>query len=288
MADILPFADANGGGDEPPVPDFYPLAELPQRASIAHQAFGCGWPDLDALIKFYPGQFIVTTGISHSGKSTLWLNVIARLAMGRRLKSFLYVPENEAHLREKMKLLWPGADHQFEHFCASQCFVQSAVPHDIREPGHDILWVLDRAAAAVQRAGVELVFIDPWNELEYARGRNELMTDYIGRSLMTVKQFCRSMNAIVIIAAHPTKAVFGEKGTVRTPGLADIEHSMHWFNKCDNGLIVTRDSGKNSATVISAKVREIGGGKIGQCSFSVDPATGRFKPFEGSQVDVLV
>jgi hypothetical protein len=31
---------------------------------------------------------------------------------------------------------------------------------------------------------------------------------------------------------------------------------MHWFNKCDNGLIVKHEPGSKETIVISAKVRE--------------------------------
>jgi hypothetical protein len=93
------------------------------------------------------------------------------------------------------------------------------------------------------------------------------------------------MNAIVIVVAHPTKAIAANGGKVVS--LADIEGSMNWFNKCDNGLIVVREPGTNTAKVISAKVREIGAGKLGSCHFTVDPATGRFSPQYGSDSDVM-
>ena len=115
---------------------------------------------------------------------------------------------------------------------------------------------------------------------DHAKPRDMLMSDYIGECLMLVKQFCRSLNAIVIIVAHPTKAV--NEGGGRIPTLADIEGSMNWFNKCDNGLIVVRDTVRDSTRVISAKVREIGAGKRGVCHFDVDPQTGIFKPQYGA------
>ena len=136
---------------------------------------------------------------------------------------------------------------------------------------------------AVEHRGVEIVLIDPWNELDRARKRDELMTDYIGRCLMLIKDFCRTMNAIVVVVAHPTKGIVNTGGKVVS--LADIEGSMNWYNKCDNGLIVVRESG-NTAKVISAKVREIGAGKLGSCSFYVDPATGQFTPQYASDHDV--
>lgn len=264
-------------------PGYFSLADLPQRGSIAKQAFGTGWEDLDAILKFYLGQFIVLTGIPGHGKSTFLLNVLTMLAREQGIKSFLYVPENENYLREKMRALWQGPDESFDYFAANQCFVQSAVPEERNEPPHTIEWVLDKAAEAVRSDSVEMVWIDPWNELERSKPRDMLLTDYIGQCLMLVKDFCRTLDVIVGIVAHPTKP-----GSDKSRGvtLYDIESSAHWFNKCDNGLIVIRDNDKNSCRVMSAKVREIGAGKLGACCFAVDPQTGIFKPFKGSQVDV--
>lgn len=266
-----------------PHPGLYSLADLPQRGSVAKQAFGAGWHELDAILKFYLGQFIVLTGIAGHGKSTFMLNVLLKLALERSVRSFLYVPENESHLHEKLRKLWTGTEKQFEQFCRHQCFVQTAIPVMMKEPPHDLPWVLDRAYEACTRHHVEMVMIDPWNELDRAKPRDMLMTDYIGECLMLVKQFCRSVNAIVVIVAHPTKAIV-QTGN-RVVSLADIEGSMNWYNKCDNGLIVVREAG-NTAKVISAKVREIGAGKIGACSFYVDPNNGQFTPQYGSDSDV--
>ena len=65
-----------------------------------------------------------------------------------------------------------------------------------------------------------------------------LLTDYIGECLMWMKQFCRSLGVTVILVAHPTKLSV-EKGKI--PSLSDIEGSMNWYNKCDNGLVIVRD-----------------------------------------------
>lgn len=265
-------------------PGLYPLSDLPQRGSVAKQAFGSGWYELDQILRFYLGQFIVVTGIAGHGKSTFMLNVLLKMAREKGVGSFMYVPENESHLKEKLRLMWPSDEQSFDHFCRTQCFVQTAIPVFAKEPPHTIDWVLERAVEAVERHRVEMVLIDPWNELDRAKPKDQLMTDYIGESLMMVKQFCRSYNAVVIIVAHPTKAIAANGG--RIVSLADIEGSMNWFNKCDNGLIVVRETGTNAAKVISAKVREIGAGKIGSCSFTVDPESGTFTPQYGSDCDV--
>jgi twinkle protein len=107
-----------------------------------------------------------------------------------------------------------------------------------------------------------------------------LLSDYIGECLRLIKQFCRTFEVIVIVVAHPTKAVNENGG--RVPNLSDIEGSMNWFNKCDNGLVVARDPTNNTSRVISAKVREIGAGSLGVCYFTVDPNTGKFTPQHGA------
>jgi twinkle protein len=271
MGEVLPIDQQTGG--------YFTLEALPQRGSVEKQAFGVGWDELDEILKFYLGQFIVLTGIAGHGKSTFMMNCLVKLAREKGVKSFLHVPENEGYLKEKLWKLWGGDKGSFQHFCQSQCFVQSAV-HGVGQEARTMSWVLDRAANAVAKDGCEIVMIDPWNELDRLKPKDMLLSDYIGYCLMEIKDFCRSMNAIVIVVAHPTKAVNENGG--RVAGLADIEGSMNWFNKCDNGLIVVRDPQGNSARVISAKVREIGAGRIGVCHFSVDPRTGIYTPMYGA------
>jgi twinkle protein len=255
-------------------PGYHSLVEVPQRGSVFDIAVGCGWPDMDHLWRIYPGQFTICTGVAGHGKSTFLLNVVANVARKNNLRTFMYVPENESHIYEKMKLIW-GDQPGFDEFAADYCFIQSAMPEHYDSTPKTLNWVLDRALVAIERDGVNIVLIDPWNELERAKGRDQLMTDYIGECLMKMKQFCRSKDIAVILVAHPTKAGVGDG---KTPTLSDIEGSMNWHNKCDNGLIVVREPVGNITKVISAKVRETGAGKRGQCFFYVDENTGAFTP----------
>jgi twinkle protein len=256
----------------------YTLADLPQRESIAKSAISTGWWELDELWKIYSGQFTVVTGLAGSGKSTLILNVIANISAqhGERMRTFMFVPENEQGVREKMRGIW-GPRDGWDHFVRNQVVIQSATEEAFGDDPMDLRSVLDRAVQVIEREGAEVLLIDPWNELEHLKPAQQLMTDYIREALMYLKRICRYHGVAVILIAHPTKAVT-EKGG-RTPTLADIEGSMSWYNKCDNGLIVVREEG--NAKVISAKVREAGAGRIGVCHFTVDAATGRFTPQYG-------
>lgn len=272
MTEIVRFPNRHGQ------PGYFTLAELPQRPSISKDAKSPGWWELEQIWKLYPGQFNMVTGIAGHGKSTFVLNVIANMAKLHGTRSFLYVPENESHLREKLRGIVGGSDAEFKYFSENQIYIQSAIPATYNDPAHTLDWVLDKAVIAHQQDGVDLLLIDPWNELERAKPPDMLLTDYIGKCLMYLKQYCRRYGVMVILVAHPTKAGVAQGAT---PGLADIEGSMNWYNKCDNGLIVVRDPEKSTSRVISAKVRENGAGKRGVCHFFVDEATGRFTPQQG-------
>lgn len=252
-------------------PGYYALADLPQRESVYKSSFGVGWRDtMDKLLRLYPGQFVITTGMAGSGKSTFWLNVVANIAADYNHASFLYVPENEGHVIDKLQRIW-GLRSGWDAFRREFCFVQSAQPEHYDDAPKTLDWVLMRAATSIENDGVRLVLIDPWNELERARPKDLTMTDYIGQCLMFLTKFARHYGVTVSLIAHPTKEGIKDG---KVPKLSDIEGSMNWANKCDNGLIVHREI--NSTHVISAKVREKGGGWRGACIFAVDEETEQF------------
>ena len=256
------------------IPGYYALADLPQRKSLSEAVISTGWEELDKILKIYPGQFIVCTGNAGSGKSTFLFNLIINLCWKNKTKAWLYAPENEVNLFQKLNLMFGDKPEGslFGAFAHTQCFVQSSNYAHYNDEPRDIEWILGNAWASFKEDGTSIFLIDPWNELERARLKEENLTDYIGRCLMRVKMFAKETGGTVIMVAHPTKAANGRDVT-----LGDIEGSMHWFNKCDNGLIVKHEAGSRETVVISAKVREQPfAGMPGHCIFLVDPETGMF------------
>ena len=102
-----------------------------------------------------------------------------------------------------------------------------------------LAWVVDRAEDIHQRDGLDVLVIEPWNEVEHSRGPHESAPDYIGRAIRMLKRFAKQRQVVVIVVAHPTKEV-GKDGHGRMPTPYDIEGSAHWYNKPDHIVIVHR------------------------------------------------
>lgn len=248
---------------------------LPQARPLTGAWFTAEWPDFAEYCKFYPGQLVVLSGHAGSGKSTFMFNLLMQMAVidGHRLLWF--APENQDYLIEKLRLMWRWSPEGFDFFLENQLFIEDAnldrwgdEPQDVVE----LITKLDRTAAEHKPS---FVLVDPWNELEVCRARDELLTDYVGKSLRWFKRFARERGVCVIIIAHPTKAARDRDW----PHMSDIEGSMHWFNKCDNGLMVRRYPDRPVTAVSIQKVRlSPVAGKNGMVEFLVDQDTGIFKP----------
>ena len=75
---------------------------------------------------------------------------------------------------------------------------------------------LDRIEYAVRVYGVDVVAIDPVNEIDHQVPKGESKTDYMGRFIMELKQLADDYNLLMICCAHPPKDGV-EKRTVEEP-----------------------------------------------------------------------
>jgi twinkle protein len=253
------------------------LRDAKQGKPLTEDTLWRSWPDLDEYYRMYAKQLTVVTGYAGSGKSTFIFNMLMRMAVEGGHKFAMWIPENELQVRNILQRMWQWSPEGFETFAREQCFIQSSMEEHYEEEPQDIVAVLKKIEPYIEKHGIDTVFIDPYNELEAARSRDELTTDYIGKCLRWVKHFARQLDVSAIMVAHPTKASLQEG---KPPGPASMEGSMHWWNKGDNCLTVHRpDPQKNVTQVISTKVRYMNiAGRIGFCEFFVDPQTGVFTP----------
>ncbi len=132
-------------------------------------------------------------------------------------------------------------------------------------------WLLEKAADAVIRDGIKMLIIDPWNELEHARRRDETETQYTARAIRAMKKFAMAYDVLVIVVVHPTKS--GGDKPQGDLSLYDADGSAHWVNKPEIGIVVERDDASGQCIIHGRKFRFSFLGRKGSTAFVYDPKT---------------
>lgn len=256
-----------------PVQGLYRLSEYPDPGPVIR--YDTGWELLDPHFKLIIPTLTVVTGIPSHGKSQFVMNMLVNWAQMYKLRAVIFSPEMDTvpHLRDRFRAMLGGAYYEADSFVENHfTFIDADMAQSTSEEERGLDWVLERATDAVLRDGIRLLVIDPWNEIEHARRRDENTDEYISRALRALKRWGKSYGVAVIVIAHPTKDVVDIRGKIRKPHLYDIHGSAHWFNKCDAGLIVHRDfeTGLTEVTVAKARHKQIGTPGSVRMEFDVD------------------
>lgn len=255
-----------------PVHGLYRLEDYPRCQAL--DVYSTGWPVLDPFLKLFPGEFMVVSGIPGHGKTIWTLNLAVQMAQQYAWTTAIYSAEMPVtpQLVARLRNLIGGSS---DHFINSHFLFIDADPRGKEEtPDFSIEWLLERATDAVMRYGIRMLIIDPWNEVEHAKDSKESTTDYIGRSIRSIKAFAKRYQVVTIVVAHPTKEI-SKDGKTRTPTLYDVEGSSHWANKADHGIIIER-SEFNQAKVWIVKSRFEEAGERGMVNMLFDNATHQF------------
>lgn len=139
--------------------------------------------------------------------------------------------------------------------------------------------LLDRIEFAVKVHGIDVVIIDPVNELDHEVPRGLSKTDYMGQFIMALKQLADDYNLLMIVAAHPPKDGVEKrlaKGKLLT--LNDGADTSHYGNKADFGWAVWRPDfdGPTLLHVDKVKSHDVFG-KPNLYELRLDPHNGRFE-----------
>jgi twinkle protein len=245
---------------EYPVKGLYRLSDFPTPPPFLE--IDMGIPGLSELIRVVPGTLTVLTGYAGHGKSSLSMSILANLmrdGMNVVVGSFETLPKPIMHRRLRACLAgcseYETGNHNMAEVDAILEKRLSIIAQQVGEDQEmDLPQILDLAATAVLRDNARLLFIDPWNEVEHKRGKDETETDYANRAIRMVKQFARQYDVAVWIVAHPAKPDMTRKLTA--PGLYQISGSAAWANKADYGIVSHRRSKEgNEVEVEVTKVR---------------------------------
>lgn len=263
-----------------PVQGLYDFFDFPDMPKI--EGMETGIDALEGKMQLVLGTLTVFTGYSNMGKSTVLNTMIAHCAahevpvciasfetlsrpilMDGIAKALIGCGPQEFYQH-------PHRRHAYEHVNRMVKVISNSLDEDLE---FTIDSFLETARIAVIRHGCKVVILDPWNELEHTRGKDQTITEYIGRSLRRIKAFIRQYNVSFWIVAHPTKPI---KGNNERPSLYDISDSAHWANKADYGLVYHRpDREVNQADLAVVKVRMGLPGEVSSQQVKFDYRTSR-------------
>jgi len=258
-----------------------------------------GWPSVDKHYTVAPGQFTVVTGWPGSGKSE-WLDALLLNLAKRGWRFAIFSPENqpsELHIAkfiEKFlgKPFGSGPTERATKDEVREAIVEIDGWFSFLSPAADtdrvsfgIENILEATEAHFRNEGIwrsrELkrgLVIDPWNEIEHARGREWSETEYISQTLGRIRAWARASGVHVWIVAHPQKMP-REAGKLPVPRPDMISGSQHWWNKCDAAITVWRalDEPTNPEVQIYVqKVRFKHIGRPGVINLNYDRVTGLY------------
>lgn len=244
-------------------------------------------PGLEGRFGLVPATFSVITGYAGHGKSSLVMKMIANLlASGTNVTigSFETIPKPilerrllacTAECAEHDPTMWRNV--RARDIMERRLSIIANTPDEEHELDLDKLMELMEAAVLQHEA--KLIVLDPYNEIEHKRLRDESETEYAGRFIRTVKRFCHRTGCAVWLIAHPRKP--HTDGVPRSPSLYDLSGSANFANKADYGLVVHRpDIEQFQIDVAVTKVRMGLPGRPGRATLELDAARSRYRCLE--------
>ena len=258
------------------------------------EGLSTGYPNLDPHFKFKKGQgqLHVCSGYPSSGKSEFIEAIACNMVLKHDWNVTMYCPEkypiasHQLSLLEKisgkpvikrgyMKPMTADERMDIEYKVQSKFSLISA--DEDAYSFETILSGLERRCTDGEK--IDMVVLDPWNELENGRPSNITETDYIGLCLRDARRFARKHCVQFFIVAHPQKPQKEKDGTYAVPDLFHISGSGNWRNKADNGFIVHRESLENTrVNVLIRKIKDRFYGKPGTVYFTFQTHNGRYEP----------
>jgi len=246
-----------------------------------------GFSCMDKLYRPVRGEITVVTAPPGSGKSEWLLSLMINMAQvhGWRfgacmfehkrpdflqilMEKFLVAPRTEIARLEEAQLARFWDDFYLRYVCLiGDTFSEELSIKEILEAARH------HADNHKDDGGLHGLIIDPYNYITKEPG-NE--TEFVAALLREVKHFAAEYNCHVWIVVHPTKNSNTAKG--ESPSLYDCCGSAHWYNMCDNGIVLQRnkDPSVGSTKMVKvqvAKVRNRFAGEVGTVTLHFDTRT---------------
>ena len=257
---------------------------------------GMSW--LDPFYRIEQGEVCVVTGYPGSGKSEFVDYLSVNLSKLHGFKWAYFSPETKPahyHVRRILQKLYDksfhkktNVDHRFriENLKQSELLEglefyekhYSLIDADNSITIEDIFQIVKKGA---DERGINAFVIDPWNKIECSRPSGMSETDFIGKTLDKISDFCYRTKISCWIVAHPAKPATSKNGDFHSNvNLYSISGSAHWYNKVDCGLWIYRDTTVEDSIKVEVhilKIKKIDNGKIGRVGAEFNPYSGTYK-----------
>ena len=251
---------------------------------------------LDDFVTWETKQLALITGRSGDGKSE-WLDeLVVRLNLRTGWKAAYFTPENSPLYHHETKILekvigkrFPQKkrrddinyiepdefDRGLEYIAENYHYINPQV-NDMK-----IDVILKSADYIVQRYGIKILVLDPYNYIEKEMEREWQLNQWDSQTISKIRDFAVSRDLICFLIAHPRKVYESDKdGNRRRIEMSDISGTADFGNKADYCIVVDRSKENDMTTVFIDKVRNKDLGDRGICFYSYMKGNGRFIPCE--------
>lgn len=227
---------------------------LKQRVEGKPRGYTTGFPTLDPHYTFKNGEINLISGIPASGKTTFMVQLDLIQSLLRGVKWCVFSPENfpadEFYDTVIEQLTGKSTDSRFsnyiseEEYEAAMKFVNDHFFYIYPQASHTIYEIEANIQYISRYEPVGGVIIDPFNQLEHGKGRNDRDDLYIGAFLAERQRFAREMDFMYQIIVHPNKVGTYKDTDGKTkylvPDYYDLNGGSVWSAKIDNFLVGER------------------------------------------------
>jgi len=248
-----------------------------------------GISEIDELITWELSRLAIWTGIPSHGKSSIvdLINVLLNIRYGWKVAYFS--PESYPMKFHFARLYSLISGRAFKAFGKPDENEYEKVYNHINEnfsfiypeDNFKVETILEKAKFLVKKRGINILTIDPWNNLEHTKNKGESDTDYTGRVLYELTKFGKKNNCLVHLIAHPTKMKKQVNGLYEVPNMYDINGSANFYNRADYGISIYRYFGEDPKidfNVLKVKWKHLGEGGTAQF---------RYNTINGRLVDII-
>lgn len=223
--------------------------------------FKTGIKSFDSVFSTYTSQYIVVTGIPSSGKSEFVDEMCLRYNFENEWKTAFASPENKPNVIHAGKLearlcgQWVKSQEQINTIWHkdAKLFIDDNFKF-IDLDTFDLDYVLTKTKRLITKFGIKVLVIDPYNKVRLGRSLNKNITEYTNDYLITIDEFARQNDILIILVAHPRKPGAGESKGYE-PTFYDIKGGGEFYDMSPHGILVHRDYENNLTKIKILKVK---------------------------------